>query len=603
MLMKGVKLLVKLRFYVRLLALSFGLVLATGAGVKSAPKNDPSSAATVLPAIDAALYIKIFDHQKNGHWKHADNLIKKLSDELLLGHVMAQRFLHPTKYRSRYKELKDWLNHYSDHPQATRIYKLALRRKPKNWRMPKPPQRLKAKAKSQPPIVHGIRIAGKKLSRANGLKAKHLQRTVRRFLRRGHTLAAKRALQTPNAKLYLSDEQFDQLAARLSFVYFTDGRDKWALQWAVEAAERSGNVIPEAHWTAGLAAWRLDKKDIAAHHFEESARHSTNADWFHSASAFWAARANLLNRQPESVNEWLERASIYPRTFYGLLARHILGKPLEFRWVLPPLHSSIIKQLSSWPRGKRAIALLQIGNTYLAEREFRELVRGADDTLAKSILALAAHRKMASLAVRLDNRLYPKGGGYDGAAYPVPAWVPAEGFRVDRALIYALIRQESLFNPKAKSRAGARGLMQIMPGTARFVAQTKGIKYQSKRNLYQPEINLTIGQRYIEMLLKDPNIKGDLFLMTAAWNGGPGNLNKWRQRNNHMNDPLFLIESLPSRETRLFIERVLANLWIYRHRLNQDIPSLDAIAAGNRPVYTALGNDFQEVAENNEPPK
>ena len=138
-----------------------------------------------------------------------------------------------------------------------------------------------------------------------------------------------------------------------------------------------------------------------------------------------------------------------------------------------------------------------------------------------------------------------------------------------------------------------------MPSTARFVARTKGIKYQSWRKLYKPKMNLTIGQRYVEMLLKDPMIKGDLFLMAAAWNGGPGNLNKWRKRNDHLNDPLFLIEGLPSPETRHFIERVLANLWIYRHRLNQETPSLDAIAAGKRPVYTALGNDVREVAENN----
>ena len=575
------------------------LILTICTGMNSAQANVPYSAVQVLSGIDADLYLKIFEAQKKGQWKHADKLVKNLSNKLLLGHVKAQRFLHPTKYRSRYKELKDWLNIYSDHPQAVRIYKLALRRKPKNWRMPKVPQRLKTKVKARAPLANGIRIKGKKLTRSDRLKAKHVQRSVRRSLRRGHTLAAKRTLQTRNARRYLSDGQYDQLTARLGFAYFTDGLDKWALKWAVKAAERSGKLVPEAHWTAGLASWRLGRKDAAAHHFEHAARSSSSATWFQSAAAFWAARANLVNQQPEKVNDWLERASIYPRTFYGLLARQILGNPVDFRWAPPPLHATNIKELSNQPRGKRGMALLQIGNTYLAEREFRDLARGADDRLAKSILALAAQHNMASLAVRLDSRLYPRGGGYDGAAYPIPAWTPADGFLVDRALIYALIRQESRFNPNAKSRAGARGLMQLMPRTARFVARAKGIKYQSWRKLYQPKINLTIGQRYIEMLLKNPMIKGDLFLMAAAWNGGPGNLNKWRKRSNHLNDPLFLIESLPSRETRHFIERVLANLWIYRHRLNQGTPSLDAIAAGKRPVYTALGDNVREIAENN----
>lgn len=554
----------------------------------------------VLGADDAALYREIFRIQEDGEWKTADKLIGRLSDRLLLGHVMAQRYLHPTRYRSRYKELKAWLTDYADHPQARRIYKLALRRKPRNWRMPKPPQRLKALAsETQPKRRAKAKIPSKRLNRANRTKARDLQRHVRRALRRGQTLTAKRALQTKDAKRLLSNGEYDNLAAQLGFAYFTDGRDKWAQQWAGAAAKRSGELIPEAHWTAGLASWRLGQKDRAAIHFEEAAQHSSGTDWFHAGAAFWAARAYLVNRQPEKVNRWLERAADNRRTFYGLLAAHILGKPMDFRWTPPPLTVSTKTQLLDRPRGKRAMALLQVDEIDGAERELRELARGADDDLAQGILALAARGNMAGLAVRLDARLYPNGGGYDGGAYPIPAWEPAEGFRVDRALVYALVRQESRFNPKAKSWAGARGLMQLMPGTARFVARAEGIKYRSRRKLYQPEVNLTLGQRYIEMLLKDGKIEGDLFLMAAAWNGGPGNLNKWRKRTDDLGDPLFLIESLPSRETRQFIERVLANLWIYRHRLGQDTPSLDAIAAGQRPVYTALGPVSEEVAESN----
>ena len=88
---------------------------------------------------DEDLYQGIFRIQEDGHWRKADRLIARLDDPLLLGHILAQRFLHPTKYRSRYKELKDWMAIYSDHPDAERLYKLALRRKRKNWRNPKPP--------------------------------------------------------------------------------------------------------------------------------------------------------------------------------------------------------------------------------------------------------------------------------------------------------------------------------------------------------------------------------------------------------------------------------------------------------------------------------
>jgi soluble lytic murein transglycosylase-like protein len=219
--------------------------------------------------------------------------------------------------------------------------------------------------------------------------------------------------------------------------------------------------------------------------------------------------------------------------------------------------------------------------------------------MAKGILALAARGNMPSLAVLLDTKLFPNGGGYDGAAYPLPDWSPEGGFRVDRALIYAFIRQESRFNPKAKSWAGAHGLMQLMPRTASFVAGDRGYHRHGnkRRELFEPELNLSLGQKYIEILLADENIQGDLFRLAAAWNGGPGNLRKWERATEYMNDPLFFIESLPSRETRIFIERVLSNLWIYRHRLGQSAPSLEAIAAGRWPVYTALGQEPAEVAE------
>ena len=156
-----------------------------------------------------------------------------------------------------------------------------------------------------------------------------------------------------------------------------------------------------------------------------------------------------------------------------------------------------------------------------ASRELRYLTLSADETLSRGVLTLATQAGMADLAVRLDARLYKKGGGFDGAAYPIPSWEPTGGFCVDRALIYALIRQESRFNPRAKSWAGARGLMQLMPRTARFVARTTRVHYNNRHKLFQPEINLTLGQHYIEMLMKSAKINGGLFLMLAAWNGGP----------------------------------------------------------------------------------
>ncbi|MFQ5766086.1 MAG: lytic transglycosylase domain-containing protein, partial [Rhodospirillales bacterium] len=551
----------------------------------------------VLSHQDVERYRRIFDVQEDGDWKTADRLIDELDGRLLMGHVLAQRYLHPTKWRSSYKDLKAWMATYADHPDARRLYKLALRRQPPNWRSPKRPEKVPALATAE--AAGGIAVPGRRLSRAERRRVRDLKRQIRGSLRRGHTLVAKKLLRTDEVKRLFSAAEYDQYRARLGQGYFTAGRDEWALMWAGKAAERSGKVVPEAHWTAGLAAWRLKKFAIAARHFEAVAGNDSSSPWLTSAGAFWAARARLVNREPEKVTPLLGAAAAHPRTFYGLLAGHMVGSPMTFRWAVPPLSDETIHQLEASPKGRRAVALLQVGENRRAERELRNLSATADDRLALGILALASRGNMPSLAVRLDNRLYPNGGGYDGAAYPLPAWTPNGGFRVDRALIYAMVRQESRFNPKAKSWAGARGLMQLMPRTASFVARDRGYHRHGnkRRTLFQPEVNLTLGQRYIEILLADDKIKGDLFLMAAAWNGGPGNLNKWRRKTDYMDDPLFFIESIPSRETRIFIEKVLTNLWIYRNRLGQLTPSLDAIAEGRWPVYTALGQEPAEVAE------
>jgi soluble lytic murein transglycosylase-like protein len=205
---------------------------------------------------------------------------------------------------------------------------------------------------------------------------------------------------------------------------------------------------------------------------------------------------------------------------------------------------------------------------------------------------------MPTLTVRAANRLAVDGAKrYDGAAYPAPDWRPIGGYKIDRALVFALIRQESRFNARAKSRRGARGLMQLMPRTARFMSRRGSFHGRSRNQLYEPELNISLGQKYIQHLLKNEAILGDLILLTAAYNGGPGNLAKWRRRIPYNGDPLLFMESIPSRETRIFIERVLANLWVYRMRLGQPAPSLDAVAAGEWPTYTALDGADGEVAE------
>ena len=589
-------------------------VAATGktAAVAPVPVTPREAAPRVLSEADADLYRRIFDLQDDGDWKEADRLIAQLSDKLLMGHVLAQRYLHPRKWRSTYKQLKGWMAEYADHPQAGRIYKLSLRRRPKNWRMPDKPDVLPRRprfleeaaaeeeaadqtdqeAEEKAPKV----LPSKRLSRADARRARSIKYRIRRALRRGHTLVAKRMIQSRETKRLLSGAEMDQAKVQLGTRYFFDRREDWAREWIDGALKRSGEYLPDGHWTLGLISWKHQDYAKATHHFQAAADIGFDDEWMDGAANFWAARGLLVTRKPQKVSHYLSGAARHARTFYGLLAARILGREIAYEWATPPVVAGAAGKIVETPRGRRAMALVQTGDDRGAERELRNLARLSDKKQALAILALADAGGMAGLAVRLSDRMFPDGGGVDGAAYPVPAFEPTGGFTVDRALIYALIRQESKFNPRAKSWAGARGLMQLMPRTASFVAQDSSLHRHHRTKLYDPDLNLRLGQKYIGMLLGESHIQGDLLLLAAAWNGGPGNLNKWRRRMEYTGDPLLFIETIPAFETRHFVERVLANLWIYRDRLGQDKPSLDALAAGQWPVYKALGHGKVEVA-------
>ncbi len=262
------------------------------------------------------------------------------------------------------------------------------------------------------------------------------------------------------------------------------------------------------------------------------------------------------------------------------------------------------------PAGRRALALVEVGETARARGELLRLPLGKDRVLARAALAVAEVAGLPALTYRLAGHLRgvtdddPARAAIPAGRYPIPGWeIPAQkaaaktGVDVDRALIYAFIRQESKFDSRATSRDGARGLMQILPSTARYIARFGGPSgYRNHHSLYDPAVNLDLGQRYLGYLLAYDAVGRDLFRLATAYNGGPGNLGRWSRETDYGGDPLMFIESLPSRETRLFIERVLTNLWIYRARLGQPAPSLKAIAAGDWPAYVSLDRPSSEIA-------
>ncbi len=539
----------------------------------------------MLSADDLETYREIFAAQDRGNFAAAEKAARRLQDRLLMGHVLAQRYLEKGS-KLAYADLKTWLDAFADHPDAKRIYEQARKLKPKGVAAPRRPEGGYLQGSGWiPSDVRVPTIKRLTLPKAQARQADRLRAKFRQAARQGSTATARKLLDSSEAERLLSRDERDSLATELALFQFQEGDDAAAYEIATAAAKRSGNLFMEAHWTAGLAAWRLGRYADSASHFEAVATHRYSSSWMASAGSFWAARARLAARQPEQVNRHLEAAARYPRTFYGLLALQILDLPMPFKWETPGCDTDDVARLAEEPAGRRALALIQVGEEERAERELRVMAASADGTLLRGALAVAAQVNMPALATRLDSMLAPRGEGFDGAAFPVPSWEPEGGYTVDRALVFALIRQESGFNPNALSHAGATGLMQLMPGTASFVAGDGIYRRSGRKQLHDPDLNLRLGQKYMEMLLADDPVNGDLFLLAAAWNGGPGNLKKWLRASRGDGDPLMFIETIPMRETRIFVERVLANFWIYQHRLGQESPSLTSVAAGAWPAY------------------
>lgn len=544
----------------------------------------------VLKPADAALYREIFALQDKANWKEADKRIAKLSDRMLLGHVYYERYMHPTAYRTSYKELSGWMDAYRDHPGADDIYELALRRRPKGSRHPVRPERESPGLRSRTQDAYHGRPSFHALSAANQRYVRQTQRHVRIYIHRGQPSRALALINSPKSQRAFDTVSLDESRAHIASGYFHAGDDRKALELGGPAAERSGKYLPASYWWAGLAAWRIGDYSKAAKLFGAMAASDLKSEWTTAAAAFWAARAYLVDGQPRLVNHNLTLAAKHPRTFYGLLATRALGVEPPFEWNRPKMDDRAWESLKREPKVRRAIALIQADQSESAERELKSMAGTLSPEAGRALANVAIEYNLPSLALRAGRILSQNvNENYDLALFPMPDWEPRNGFTIDKALVFAVMRQESNFRTRAKSHAGARGLMQLMPKTASFMAG-KRFRGSQRQQLFDPEVNMSLGQKYMEHLLEDPSINGDLFYTVAAYNGGPGNLRKWRRRTDYQGDPLLFIESIPLFETRDYVERVLTNLWIYRYRLGQPVPSLDAIAAGEWPTYTPLDN-------------
>lgn len=332
---------------------------------------------------------------------------------------------------------------------------------------------------------------------------------------------------------------------------------------AEDAAERI-----DAEWHAGFLALRFrDQPGIALEHFNEAAQHAETPISV-SRAAYWQGRAlEAMGRENEARAAY-ERAAEHPVAYYGQLARARLRLPDL------PLRRSAAAALQHLPGHAGVRLLYRIGERDLAAQMLVDLGQRLHSAPALEAIAAIAQREGDTRALlALGKSALQRGFPLDSAAFPTTG-VPefsVLGDPMERAIVHAIARQESAFDPTATSHAGARGLMQMMPATARETARRANLPFDWPRLGRDPLYSAQMGAAHLNDLLKE--WRGSYILTFAAYNAGSGNVKKWIAAYGDPRKPevdaVDWIERIPFYETRNYVQRVMENLQVYRQRLNQ----------------------------------
>jgi soluble lytic murein transglycosylase len=358
----------------------------------------------------------------------------------------------------------------------------------------------------------------------------------------------------------------------------------------------SGGKFAEAEFLAGwISLAFLDEPKVAYQQFTRL-YNGVSYPISRARGAYWAGQAAAAGNDPEDAQRWWTVAAEFPATFYGQQALAALGEtshPIPF---LPTRQPSAAAE-SVEPELAQAVRLLhrydQRAHIVPFLRKLTQLSTTIDQRFA--IIDLANDVDHPHEAVRTAKRVAQLDNVVPAPSYPL---LPTENDGVRTAkqqreapLVLALIRQESAFYPRAVSRAGARGMMQLMPATAKRVARAVGEPYSRNRLLDDPKYNIQLGTAYLDsMMARFGNTPA---LALAAYNAGPSRVDRWIRQ---MGDPrtgeialIDWIESIPFGETRNYVQRVLESETVYRELLsNEQIaanpsPSADKSPEENQP--------------------
>lgn len=344
--------------------------------------------------------------------------------------------------------------------------------------------------------------------------------------------------------------------------------DAYAL--TVNHGLKSGARFAEAEFLAGWIALRfLDQPTIAEKHFRTLAggvRYPVSV----ARGTYWLARALSAQGRAQEAREWYARAAAHPTTYYGQLAAQAIGQTYRLPTRSAKPAEELIAAYSARPLPRIIARLADVEQHRLARLFLTHLVKGAKDDTERRAAAEFTRRLNDTYLLLLTGKLL----ALQGMQLPFAAYPPYQPLSIQKQIptniAHAIARQESVFNPRAISRVGARGLMQLMPGTARLTAPKAHLAYTPRRLLSDPVYNSKLGSTYLAGLIEE--FDGYLPMAVAGYNAGPHRVHQWLERYGDPRkdpdkiDPIDWIELIPFSETRNYVQRVVEALHVYSEK-------------------------------------
>lgn len=396
------------------------------------------------------------------------------------------------------------------------------------------------------------------------------------FLRRGENYkdAAALMLTAPRDGAALVDPDAWWIERRVLSRELLDlGNPKLAYKLVAEHAAESSSNQADAEFHAGWYALRfLNSPATARRHFQ-AIQTVSSMPLSQSRAEYWLGRtAEAMGEKAEAQAQY-RLAAAYPTTFYGQLAAAKLGVK-QLKLSSPPAADSALqKRFNSRPMVQAAQRFAAAGYNDRSRAFYVRLSETLTNPAEMALLAqMAEKRGQHQLALQVGKKAYTRGLPVETLAFPTAA-IPRsmKTSSIEKSIVYAIARQESAFNPGAVSHAGARGLLQLMPGTAKVVAKAAGLPYSLDRLTSDAGYNATLGAAHLAELVNAFN--GSYIMSFAAYNAGRSRVNKWVQQYGDPRDPnvdaVDWIERIPFSETRNYVMRCMENLQVYRARLGE----------------------------------